>query len=609
MRALIRLRPRLLRVTSRDDQGMTLVAVIGIAAVLAVVSVVLVGSVVFAIGQTTASRSSVSAKSAAEAGIETAAAQVAGGVCWVGGAGTGTSPTWRAQVQRLVSSTSDPALESSWTNGCPTAAPAGSTPTPFRVIATGRSGSPGAGNSSGDVRTIVAQFTVVQRAGSPEFNQAIFGEVQTSAATNLVISGTDADILTDHFNCSTAMNSSGGVYVNSSLSETSTLNTTCEIGGDLVTKGNLNCPANGIVHGDVIVAGNVTWNSTCKVYGNMIVGGSLTCPTSGATILGDLTVVGNATFSSTCVVGGNIHVGGILSISNTVTYPADIWVKGNLNGNAGLTLTSTSGSVRVGGSLTGGLTTAKIVAGTKTIPDPSLPAPVAPNMDTYFPPGDPKLDFPKISATDARWSGWTMRRWRTDLEPLRTATWINVCSITGTGAFSSHLIVNTPTIYDLTQAVASGGCGTGSVVGLGGSLTIELRADMVMFVPGAEFRTAFRVESADGVKHSLYVIESWPTAKASCTTSGGTVRGINLNAYGGTSLSQGPNTQIMIYTPGTVSASGAATLTGQLYGCNVNLSNPVTLKYEAATSSGGSAGRAFIVTERFRMDNQDEELS
>lgn len=594
-----------LRSMRSGDEGSSLIAVIGISAVIAVVMVTLVGSVVFAVGQTTASRSSVNAKSSAEAGIETAAAQVSGGVCWVGGAGSSTSPHWKAQVQKLTSPTANLALESSWTNGCPIAAPAGGTPTPFRVISTGYSGTPGAGNTSGDVRTMVGQFTVIQRPSSPEFDQAIFGDVMASASTNLVVSGAGADVLTKTFNCSTHGNMAGGVYINSSLSETSTLNTDCQVGGDLVTKGNLTCPSKGKIHGSVIVAGNVSWNTECETWGDMWVGGNFDCPAS-AIVHGNLTVVGNASFATGCNITGNIYVGGKLSVSNTYTYPGSIWAK-ELSGNSGITITS-GGSVRIK-TLSGGITAAKIIATPKTIPDASLPTPAAPDMSVYFPPGDPSLVFPKISITDSRWSGWTMHKWRLDTEPLRTASWIDVCNVSSSPAFSGALTVVTPTIYDLTQASTSGGCGSSGRVGLGGALTIKLAADMVMFVPGAQFQSLFRVESLDGAKHSLYLIESWPTSATSCSSMPSSIRGIDLNAWGASpSISQGPNTQIMVYTPGSISASGQATVTGQFYGCKVDLSNPVTLNYVAATSSGGSAGRAFVVTERFRMDDQALEL-
>ena len=588
---------------ARGERGSSLVAVIGVAAVLAVFAVILVGSVVFAVGQATASRASVSAKSAAEAGIEAAASGVTGGACWVGGSGSSTTPRWRAQVQKLTTPTADPALEASWTNGCPVV-PAPPASTMFRVISTGATGQQGAGNASGDIRTMVAQFEVRQRPPSPEFNQAIFGKVSTSAATNLTITGTDADILTDHFSCSTAMNTTGGVFINSNLSETSILNTTCQIQGDLISKGNINCPADGRVGGDAVIAGNVEWNTTCRVNGDMWVGGNLNCP-SGGTILGNLTVVGNFSMTAGCNVGGDIHVGGTMSISNTKTFPGNIWVN-RVNANGGMTITA-GGSFRVKTGLSGGITAAKLFGTTVTVPDPSLVAPAAPNMEVWFPSGDPMLQFPKISSTDARWSGWTMRRWVNDLQPLRgaSATWADVCRVTGSGVFAAPLTIATPTIYDMTSSPASGGCGTSSVVGLGGSLVVKLYADLVMFVPGAEFRNPIRFESADGGRHSVYVVESWPSSMAACSSSPPSgIRGINLRAWGEATIAQGPNTTLMVYTPGTIAASGSVTVTGQLYGCNANFSNPVTLNFQASNSGGGASGRAFVVTERFRMDNQ-----
>ncbi len=597
----------LVRRARRDDEGASLVAVIGVSAVVAVLMVALVGTVVFAIGQTTASRSAVSAKSAAEAGMETAAAQVSSGTCWSGGSGSGTSPTWKAQVQRMVSTGADPALESSWTNGCPVAAAPGATPTPFRVISTGWTGSPGTGNDSGDVRTMVGQFTVVQRPTSPEFDSAIFGDVKTEAKTNLTLVGADGDIVTDHFDCSSAMDTDGGVFVNSSLSETSVINTVCKMDGSFISKGNLTCPADGFVGGDVIVAGNVTWNTTCKVNGKMWVGGNFYCPTSGATVLGDLVVVGNVEISSACNLKGNIQIGGQLKLSNPQTWTGNVTIANGVNANSSVTIT-TPGTVRIKGSLTGGFTAAKVTAGSKTIPDASVPAPAAPDMSVYFPPGDPSLEYPKLSKTDARWSGWIQRKWRVDLGALKAGPYLaDECSqdwISGSSNFTGPLVVTTPTIYDLQLATASGGCGTSSV-GLGGGLTIKLYADAVLFVSGATFKTTFRVESGDGNKHSLYVVEPWPAGKADCSAVGSAAKGITFNTTG---FSQGPNTQVMIYTPGTVKNTTGGTpmltLTGQLYGCSVTLDTHMKLIYSAATSGGGSSGRAFVVSERFRMDNQ-----
>ena len=593
------------------DEGSSLIAVIGVSAVIAILMVTLVGTVVFAAGQSTSSRASVSAKSAAEAGIETAASLVASGTCWSGGTGSGTSPKWKAQVQKLVSSTADPALEASWTNGCPMAAVPGGTPTPFRVISTGKTGSPGAGNDSGNVRTMVGQFTVIQRPSSPEFDSAIFGKLTTGISTNLTLTGSDGDVVTDHFTCSSAMKSDGGVYVNSSLTETSTLNTTCQIAGSLVTKGNIDCPADGTVGGDVIAAGNVNWNTTCKVAGKMWVGGNFTCP-AGGTVLGDLVVVGNVQISSACNLKGNVYIGGNLNVPNSQTWYGNVNIFGNVTAGPTVILTM-PGIARVKGSLSpSGFTAANFHAGSKTIPDPTVTKPAAPDMNVYFPPGDPSLEFPKISKTDARWSGWIQHKWRNDLAALKTGPYLaDECDqgwVSGSSNFTGPLVIATPTIYDLQLATASGGCGTSSV-GLGGGLTIKLYADAVLFTSGATIKTAFKVESGDGNKHSLYIIEPWPTAKTSCSTGGGTVNGITFNTTG---YSQGANTQVMIYTPGTISnttgGTPIVTLTGQLYGCNVTLSTAFKLNYSAATAGGGSAGRAFVVTEKFRMDNQALEL-
>jgi len=582
-------------------------------AVLGVLLVALVGTVVFAIGQTTASRASVSAKAVAEAGMESIAAQVAGGVCPVGGSAASSSPRWQAQVQSLVSTSADPALESSWVNGCPMAAPADAlVGTPFRVVATGTTGAPGTGNATGNVRTMVGQFNVKQRPSSPEFNAAIFGKVLANTTDNLVVTGAGADILADKLTCSTTMDIAGDVLINATSStDVSLLNTACMLRGDFITKGSLNCPANGKILGSAVVAGGVKWNTTCSVGGDMWVGGDFECPAAGS-IGGDLTVVGNVDFRSGCTVGGDIHVGGNFSTSIPLTFPGNIWVKGRLIGNSN-TIRSTGGTIRVGTA--GGVPVSQLVPAPAVFPDPSLPAPVAPDMNTYFPPSSPSLNFPKVSATDARWSGWTMRKWRNDLEPLRRSgyTWANVCSVTNDGIFEpAGLVISTPTIYDLTAATGSGGCGTSGQVGLGGSLTVKLGADMVMFVPGAQFRTQFRVESLDGVKHTLYVVESWPSSMASCSTSApSSIRGINLNAYGAGGngpVTQGPNTAVMIYTPGTITSNGNSEITGQMYGCSVNVSNTVRLHFLAANSGGGSAGRVFIVTEKFRLDKQSSAL-
>jgi hypothetical protein len=80
--------------------------------------------------------------------------------------------------------------------------------------------------------------------------------------------------------------------------------------------------------------------------------------------------------------------------------------------------------------------------------------------------------------------------------------------------------------------------------------------------------------SGDGAKHSVYIVNPWPTGATTCSTTSGD--GIKFES--GT-WTQDATTAVLLYSAKTVSISTTPTFYGQLYGCSLNVSTSSTLNY------------------------------
>ena len=163
----------------RGESGSALVSVVGIAAVTAVIVTGLIATTVFAVGHTTANRSAVDARGAAESGIDVSVLKIQGKEACTAPHGykSTTSPFFETTVQYFDSASNG------WFYAC-TKLPV--TATQLKVTSVGMSSSKGVLNDSGDSRSIEAVFAL---AVPPpvSLDKAIFSGKNVSLATNLEV--------------------------------------------------------------------------------------------------------------------------------------------------------------------------------------------------------------------------------------------------------------------------------------------------------------------------------------------------------------------------------------------------------------------------------------
>jgi hypothetical protein len=506
-----------------EDEGFALASVISMMLLGAIIVTIMLTATMRTIGSTTATRASVQAKAAAQTGIDDVRAMLEAGTC-ASGTVTGSNPGYTAVLHVSTgteATASDPV-------GCPS-----SSAHSVLVVSTGKASARGVGDAAGDARTVEALLTKPGR--SPKFNKAAFGRFGVSLATNLKL-----------------------------------LDTSASDSADIFTEGNFTCSSNMVVEGDVYAKGWATFSSApCKVKGDVLVEGDFTCA-AGTTIGGNLYVGGNATFTSTeCDIKGIVHVGGNLSMSTGGTkMGTSVSVRGNMS-TSGLPATSVE-TLAIGGTLNGSTgwwwSETKAAYGTRMAEHASVPAP-----PTY--PVDPANEFPQVTADDpAITTGFTPKSWKTTVAAgISGLGWSpDPCGLSAGGsAFPTPIKITTNTRFDTRSECAASG---GITVGMG--LWFELHADLVIVADKFTQNGNVKFTSGDGAKHSVYIVNPWPTGATTCSTTSGD--GIKFES--GT-WTQDATTAVLLYSAKTVSISTTPTFYGQLYGCSLNVSTSSTLNY------------------------------
>ena len=334
----------------RDDDGAVMAIVLGLILVGALISVLIMSSVIAALGNTTATRASVQAQAAAEAGIDYARAQMDdGSACAaVGGVFTLADPAFAASVSWRNNDAE------AWTPGCPPA-----TATQLRILSIGDAASPGvAGNTWGDHAQMEAVF---------------YNDVENPSGAAIYVYGASSSSSFNAFNLSHEGALPASIYV---------------------ANGNLNCTTNSTISGSVLLEnGNADLTNTCTIKGDVHVSGSVKI-TSNVHIEGDLIASGGGIqiTNSTVLVDGDVYangnvvlhgqVGGSLQATGTVTAYATARINGGLwsggkiemrgRVDGGVISSSTSNMSFYAGSLVGGAVT---VAGGLTVDGGIAPYP------------------------------------------------------------------------------------------------------------------------------------------------------------------------------------------------------------------------------------------
>ncbi|MFV0633507.1 hypothetical protein [Demequina sp.] len=502
----------LLKLRLRHDGGQALVMVIGLMLIMAIVVTVIVSSVVFGVGNTTQTRASVQSVAAAEAGVDLVGAAIMNGECEavVGTDGlldmTSSAPSYEVRVLSQDTSTGG------MVERCPTESDYA-----FKVVSTGYASSPGTlGYDLGDNEVLEALW--LKTTPPPRFEDAVRGDVYIGTAGVAGILSDDGD---------------ANVY----------------------TVGNFYCPAGATIEGSVVAGGSATWTqSNCRVTGDLYVGGDLIYPVGPGTLPNvgkDLYVVGDI-MRGTGVTPGNffrsnsgnqyMNVGGIVRVGGNIDSYCDY------GGHE--TVTDWSDYVSWGASacVGGGYRVQKDVPGLSV--------------------GDSKGWFPVTTETEP-YASWTEMQWATmsaTTDPGSVPDGRRVDGSTCTyHPWNGKGVINVTedTFIDTTDV-----CNTVNLGSYGG-VTINLSADLAIYADHFYANGPIEINSVDGEKHSLYLIDPVESESFTCPAvvadPGPSTGGFHFSS--GT-WDQDPEIAVLAYTPGKfVAARSDFTLGGQVYSC------------------------------------------
>lgn len=311
-----------------SERGSALLAVIGIVAVSMIVAVTIVSMSMHSIGYTTSTRATIQAHAAAEAGVDVAAAGLAGSVC-ASTYSSASAPIYSAVVW-YSTAPADP-LGGVWTAGCPTSTAA----TWVKIVSTGTAADSGvAGNSSGNTRAVEAIYPYTPTpptSGVPVSGSALYSaNVLDSTVTNFSVSYVAdpqpyIEVLSGGFSCNTPTTINANVVLGPGT--TISLSGNCTINGDLYTSGGLT--VNGLVKGSLYsdgptpeIAKGAQINKDVRTVNGAIVNGIVLGTVYSSSTTGTVTGTANGKGSST--VGTVVTAGSAGSVSGLTVTGATI---------------------------------------------------------------------------------------------------------------------------------------------------------------------------------------------------------------------------------------------------------------------------------------------
>jgi cytoskeletal protein CcmA (bactofilin family) len=294
------------RLVKKDD-GMAMVAVIGLMSVGLLLTSLILGSIVGGMGFTSATVAGVQSQASAEAGIAAATVGLQSGTCtFVGGvyqSAEGESPAYVAKIYSADSA-------GNWTQSCPI-----SGTTQIKIVAEGTAESLGVANQSGGDHTFVeARFE------------------------NVAVPSTVLELGPAVYAYSSVGYSGSGTLIDPDGSGASVM----------VRTGNVTCNGGSSAAADLVVNnGDLSIVSGCVINGNVWASGKVTI-TGGTVVTGNI-VASNVQISSGPNIGGSIWSSGPLSIANTTLQNGASVIA---NGATTLTGVNVPGSVYTTGKLT-----------------------------------------------------------------------------------------------------------------------------------------------------------------------------------------------------------------------------------------------------------------
>lgn len=554
-----------------EEQGVAIVAVVGVMAVGMILASLILTSLISAVSFTSSTRAGVQSQAAAEAGIAAAQAglQISGDCAAKGGVYGPVTPTpgleYRATVW-VKNSTGN------WVRGCPSA-----TATEVKIISTGDARNTGvAGDSAGDESFVEAVFGIniapIVEAPSPS---AVYVGGGASANSLTITSANsqpgDIHILTGNFNCTSGSTINGSIIVGNGNAN---LTNSCIITGSVKASGSVTVSAAVTIGGDVVAAGGgVSFsNSTIKVGGSVSAAGAFS---SHATIDGSVIATGTGYLNAGSLIKGNYYSGGQITelngkVNGNVTSPSPLQIKINPDQSA------VGGQLRTGGTLsTWGYTwnvpsasasdtekaayylvNTKKTYGSILYGQTGITAPATAGAPTVT----PWVDF-VYKASD--WTpSFQIKNWETAQGcEVSAGYWNGETKNTSYMAIANY---TTPTLIDARA------CSNLNFH----DMTVKIKTDIV-FIGSAFTLGDLKYESADGLPHKLWFLVpdgSPTTAGPQCSNGAGAI-----STYGGSEI-KAP-LYALAYTPCNVAFNNGVKWRGQLYSGGFTVSSKDSLVY------------------------------
>lgn len=309
-------------------------------------------------------------------------------------------------------------------------------------------------------------------------------------------------------------------------------------------------------------SGNVNCNSNVKIDGNLIVVNGTTEISGACRITQNLwssqkLTVHQAQSAGLTTVGQDTYVSANATIAGGSKYGRDLIVAGSVD--------TWAGGPTVGGQYKTGV-------GTAAIPQ-------------YVPVGLPEViykpsdwtGFANTGDRQAAYRSWVVQNAVDNNAPTWSAarsTSGDQCLVEGPdyGVNGPLLGPTVATVFDTRHCAQTK---------LANGINIKLRADMVIFANDFYATGDFKVTSADGQPHNMWIIvpdpDTTPNGVAECGKTVGANKSGNIKFDSG-SLSVSPIT-FFGYTPCILETNNTMTFYGQLYGGQVELRNQMTMRY------------------------------
>lgn len=522
---------RLIRTAHSDERGAALAAVIGLMATGLLLTALVTGSVVSAMGFSSANRAGVQAQAAAEAGIAAARAGLINGTCaaqpaYAGApayvSATGTEPEYVATIWRAGAS-------NTWIAGCPVG-----TSTQVRILSTGYATATGVGNDSRDEAHLEA---IMSAAGTPTtiiaggpavyaYNAGSFG----NGGELVSLDGTTPEVIvaTGNVTCDNNFQATANLVVNGG---NLTVDNGCDITGNVWASGTISFRNSGEVGGYAIGNG-VSMDNSSKV--------TRVWSTSYFTTNGNVTVSGGVKAYSMSLGGGTIAGSSYIYGTTNVTNAGAT----NLTGTV---LTQAKGSIPNWWSGNSKITVQNPIASPTFASD--LPAsPIVPSW----------IDFGSNAAhfTTQTWNGFTFVTMGTN------------CTQDVVKAAIQTLGAN-PGVLD--------GRACSGTLTMANNTAVNIYDDLAIIANKIQFSGSASI-TAVGAERRLWLINPDPTANGTPTCSTQSVVLDNNPSF--------VNVRMMMYSPCTVQTVAGITIKGQIFSGSTAMTNNSVLEYAAVGLPG-----------------------